>query len=40
MARTQMLKSFTIKFQQKATNAYGGIREEEQRRRNKKNSRI
>ena len=75
MARAQVLKSFTLKFQQsnkclwgnkrgrtnlcnqckcqehkcsnpslsnsnKETNAYGGIREEEQRRRNTKNSKI
>jgi hypothetical protein len=39
MERTQVLKSFTLKLQQKSTNAYGWIREEEQR-KSTKNSKI
>jgi hypothetical protein len=39
MAITQVLKSFTLKFQE-SNYAYGGIREEEQKRKSTKNSKI
>ena len=40
MARTQEVLKFSLSNSNKATNAYGGIREEEQWRRNTKNSKI